>query len=646
MKIFIILIFPIILFANSIFLEDSNTNSNQSNQNTVLEDNTFVDLENVQKAFLNKSSKTLSSIKNINYKENKTYKIQTRTLMNTMIVFSNDKIAGEPYYGNKGFIITKLGIGKYDLSNIVMIQPKYIGIDTNLTIIGQSGNIYSFYIYSTDYKSKSIPDNVVFIHNQETNTNKIKIVNLEKEEFLKNKKADNQAKKIISDPNYFYIGEGKNRIKIYKDQVIDDFVQDGAEDLKAKKIFRDNKFVYFKYDKDYSLSSFPAIFKVIDGFDSPINFRIVGDYLVAETIANKFTLRIENKHVCVRRLKDINHEKNKLKEFIIMFSILATIAIGLIIYGFIATAADEEKSPEFDKFLVNTNFPLNDYIYKEKKKPTDLSKGLLLEEKEKPKQKIKQEEETIKDKVSSIKKEILDKQKEYSKDIFQSKEEILRQQREEQKKNLLNSLYSDIPKAKIEKNSFEEKKQELDFGANKFSNLKNRNSVTNETKLYRTITADKRIPIILTSSINSALSGQVVGIVEDDIYASMGTVKLLPKGTKAIGNYRNNSQIGENRFELKWDRFITPQGIHVLLDDAQSADIKGNSGVLGVLDNRYWKRYGLPLTLSTISNSLLLAVSKATSDDSSKDNSNNTQIILDNSRQDLSYILKKSQMNK
>lgn len=195
MKIFIILIFPIILFANSIFLEDSNTNSNQSNQNTVLEDNTFVDLENVQKAFLNKSSKTLSSIKNINYKENKTYKIQTRTLMNTMIVFSNDKIAGEPYYGNKGFIITKLGIGKYDLSNIVMIQPKYIGIDTNLTIIGQSGNIYSFYIYSTDYKSKSIPDNVVFIHNQETNTNKIKIVNLEKEEFLKIKKQIIKLKK-------------------------------------------------------------------------------------------------------------------------------------------------------------------------------------------------------------------------------------------------------------------------------------------------------------------------------------------------------------------------------------------------------------------------------------------------------------------
>lgn len=309
MKIFIILIFPIILFANSIFLEDSNTNSNQSNQDTVLEDNTFVDLENVQKAFLNKSSKTLSSIKNINYKENKTYRIQTRTLMNTMIVFSNDKIAGEPYYGNKGFIITKLGIAKYDFSNIVLIQPKYIGIDTNLTIIGQSGNIYSFYIYSTDYKSKSIPDNLVYIHTNESTTNKIKIVNLEKEEFLKNKKEDNQAKKIISDPNYFYIGEGKNRIKIYKDQVIDDFVQDGSEDLKAKKIFRDNKFVYFKYDKDYSLSSFPAIFKVIDGFDSPINFRIVGDYLVAETIANKFTLRIENKHVCVRRLKDIHHEK-------------------------------------------------------------------------------------------------------------------------------------------------------------------------------------------------------------------------------------------------------------------------------------------------------------------------------------------------
>lgn len=308
MKKLIILIIPIFLFSNSIFVEE-NVNSNASiNSNTEVFDNqTIEDLETVQKSFLKK--KNLSSILNINYKQNKTYKIQTRVLMNTMIIFNEDKIAGLPYYGNKGFTIKKLGLGKYDFSNMILIQPKLIGIDTNLTIIGESGNIYSFYLYSTDYKSKSIPNTVVFVSEKKNQIDKIKIVNLEKKEFMKTQEKPTIKEKVIRDPDYFYIGEGKNRIKVYKDQVINDFVQDGEEDLKAKKIFRDNKFVYFKYDKDYSLSTFPALFKVIDGFDSPINFRVIGDYLVAETIADKFTLKIENKHVCVRRLKDLDNEK-------------------------------------------------------------------------------------------------------------------------------------------------------------------------------------------------------------------------------------------------------------------------------------------------------------------------------------------------
>ena len=304
MKKFLILLLPIFLFSNSIFVDDPSTNSPNNNQ--VFENtNENIDLDAIQKSFLEKSN---SSILNIKYEQNKTYRVQTRLLMNTMIILNEDKIAGNPYFGNSGFTVTKLGVGKYDFSNIVLIQPKYNGIDTNLTILGESGNVYSFYLYSTDHTSKSIPNTVVFVSEEKSKIDKINIVNLEKEQFnLENSSKTKES--TISDPDYFYIGEGKNRIKVYKSQVINDFVQDGAEELKAKEIFRDNKFVYFKYDKDYSLSSFPALFKVVDGFDSPINFRVVGDYLVAETIANKFTLKIENKHVCVRRLKDVNNEK-------------------------------------------------------------------------------------------------------------------------------------------------------------------------------------------------------------------------------------------------------------------------------------------------------------------------------------------------
>lgn len=332
-------------------------------------------------------------------------------------------------------------------------------------------------------------------------------------------------------------------------------------------------------------------------------------------------------------------KKNKLKELLVVIGIIVFLIICLLLFGFASTNKDQAKTPEFQKFILNTNFPINDYIYKEEKRPTDVSK--IFEENKKVNI-TPEKEETVTEKISNLKEDLFNQQETYTKDIFPSNEEIIRKEKEIKRQQVLSQLMNDLPKVEIEKNSLQEKKpEELDFGASSFSNLKNKNSVTNETKLYRTITADKRIPVILTSSINSSLSGQVIGIVEEDIYSSMGTAKLLPKGSKAIGNYQNNSQIGENRFALQWERFITPQGIHILLDSAQSADIKGNSGILGVLDDRYWERYGLPLSLSTLSNSIILAISKATIDNNNTNSNNNTQIVLDNSRQDLSYIMKK-----
>ncbi|CRF43827.1 hypothetical protein [Helicobacter ailurogastricus] len=48
---------------------------------------------------------------------------------------------------------------------------------------------------------------------------------------------------------------------------------------------------------------FPVAYKVVDGYDNPINTRIVGDYLIAEDIAAKWTLREGKIHACVRKVK-------------------------------------------------------------------------------------------------------------------------------------------------------------------------------------------------------------------------------------------------------------------------------------------------------------------------------------------------------
>jgi len=330
-------------------------------------------------------------------------------------------------------------------------------------------------------------------------------------------------------------------------------------------------------------------------------------------------------------------KKSKIKELIIVISIILTFIIALLLYGFLSTKSDPTKTPDFQKFVMSTNFPIDDYIYSEEKKSS-----LTHEEKEENQnnENKKETEETVIDKVKEIKDDLLKNKQQYTNDIFPSNEEIALKEAEQKRKSILTTLINDIPTPKVEKNNFKELSvDELEFGDSYFTNRKTKNSVSNETKLFRTITADKKIPVILTSSIISTLSGQVTGLVEEDIYASMGTAKLIPKGSRAIGTYENNAQLGENRFGLKWDRFITPHGININLENAQSADLKGNSGIIGEVDDRYWERYGLPLTLSTISNSILLAISQQTASSDTQSNAN-TQIVLDNSRQDLSYIMK------
>ena len=75
----------------------------------------------------------------------------------------------------------------------------------------------------------------------------------------------------------------------------------------AEEIFSDKKFTYFKYSKD-KLPQIPVIFAVIDKQDSPIETRILGDYIIAETINPKFTIKSGDSYVCVENLNQVLRE--------------------------------------------------------------------------------------------------------------------------------------------------------------------------------------------------------------------------------------------------------------------------------------------------------------------------------------------------
>ena len=316
--------------------------------------NKMMFLDAVQKKFWSPSRKPSDNTLNIKFVAGETHKIRTRANMTTTIILDGDKIASVIIGDSVGFEMKELGTSKYDLSNILTIKPKLIGIDTNLTIIGESGNIYSFYVFSTDHKNRRNPVFLVFV-SEIRKIDKIKVENLEEKAKKEQEKAfkkligndsnssdekeDNDDTKHLSSfqlndsieeetDKEIIIGDKINKIKIKKDEIKRVYMQFpktkwGVESkasvkLKAKDIFHDKKWTYFKFDRELATSKFPAIFRVIDGYDNPMNSRVVGNYLIVETIADKWTMRIGNEWVCVRTkesIKDALQEKKERKEW-------------------------------------------------------------------------------------------------------------------------------------------------------------------------------------------------------------------------------------------------------------------------------------------------------------------------------------------
>ncbi len=81
-------------------------------------------------------------------------------------------------------------------------------------------------------------------------------------------------------------------------------LQGGDDELKPEVVFHDNEFTFFKFDLSNGFKKLPALFKVLDGYDSPIvNFERIGDFIVAKTVDKSFTLRQGEQHFCIRYKK-------------------------------------------------------------------------------------------------------------------------------------------------------------------------------------------------------------------------------------------------------------------------------------------------------------------------------------------------------
>ncbi len=282
------------------------------------------DLNAIQGSFFDKNRSKMSNTLNIDYFQGQTYKIRLRYAMATLLFFSkpiSDFVLGD-----------KVGFDAKILESndrILLIKPLQIGVDSNISVIDSEGKIFSFYVFSTTFTSSKHPNLQVFIEDKNYYSNafiKPQKENKEnKENALENtltndnKPLKEETLKEEKEEETITIGDNTNAMKIVKKDI-----QKGYRALKSsqrkwyclgicskkskpslmpKEIFNDKQFTYFKFDKRLALSKFPVIYKVVDGYDNPVNTRIVGDYIIAEDVSAKWTLRLGKDYLCIRFVK-------------------------------------------------------------------------------------------------------------------------------------------------------------------------------------------------------------------------------------------------------------------------------------------------------------------------------------------------------
>ncbi|WP_187934925.1 TrbG/VirB9 family P-type conjugative transfer protein [Helicobacter pylori] len=398
---------------NQIEPNASNDETKESDENS---DSTLKPMTNfnaIQNNFFAKNRSIKDNAHFIHYTIGDTFNIRLRYAMTTTFIF-DEPIAQVVLGDDIGFSTKMLGEDKEHLiSNILLIKPLQIGVDSNLTIIGKSGKVYSFYVFSTTYTSSKNPALMVYVSSKEyfkhftsskKETNKeiktthstpnkdIKVSHTPKkiakkspsikEQNLKSKnptttktaianaslslnrfkspsyppsnalansrKASENFKvisnstktfkeyrhsqdemkyvdysaKIKDDGKFIRIGDNVNHIYINKKKmeygyvIIDKkkrkwyclwmckkVVKSKYKDDLPTQIFNDEQFTYFKFNRSNARSKFPVVYKVVDGYDNPVNSRVVGDYLIAEDVSNQWNLKLGKAYLCIEKIE-------------------------------------------------------------------------------------------------------------------------------------------------------------------------------------------------------------------------------------------------------------------------------------------------------------------------------------------------------
>jgi ComB9 competence protein len=219
----------------------------------------------------------------LTYNPSEVVRLRCREMMATTIVFPKWERIEKVVVGDPGSFKTET-----PTPNIILIQPQeFTGVDSNMTAIGASGKIYSFYLRSEGFNTNHVSDLTVYIRvpqpailPQPLKKGEIKVVSLQEGKLPI---QEDYLEEVSFDPSKLNFN----------------FDMAGDPEIAPERVFSDGIRTWFDYGQDAAKKDFPAVYAIIDGVDTPININREGTKLVAQS-AGSFTLRAGQKVVCVK----------------------------------------------------------------------------------------------------------------------------------------------------------------------------------------------------------------------------------------------------------------------------------------------------------------------------------------------------------
>ena len=214
---------------------------------------------------------THAGIYRVIYRPSEVIKFRVREFMTSTLIFPKWEKISEIIVGDPSSYDAKI-----IKPHVISVKSRdNIGVDSTITIIGESGRVYNFYVRTEGYNSRHVSDVAVYI--------KVPYVGPDPAMPLQAAKSkDDYLEDAYFDPSKITFA----------------FTMAGDKSIAPERVYSDGIRTWFDFGNRIHEQQLPTIYHVDDGIDTPANVAREGNKIVVQA-SGSFTLKHGSKRVCV-----------------------------------------------------------------------------------------------------------------------------------------------------------------------------------------------------------------------------------------------------------------------------------------------------------------------------------------------------------